>query len=297
MSENYQPLVSVIVPVYNNSELLRKCLTALENQTYPQERYEVIVVDNASQEDIKSVVSDFKQAKLTFESKPGSYVARNQGISIAKGEVIAFTDSDCIPAKDWIESGVKNLVKLENCGFISGRVEFIFQNPDSPTAIEFYDSFFLNQKKYIREQFGATANIFTYASVFEKVGLFNPNLKSNGDRDWGNRVFAAGYNPSYCSEVCVQHPARNSWHQMYTKASRVMGGKFDRIKQEATFLTYTREIATLIKPPVKFWIANIGNKKLKGKQKFMLIIVTMFVHYSKALEVLRLQFGGTSKRN
>ncbi|WP_413164614.1 glycosyltransferase [Capilliphycus salinus ALCB114379] len=296
MNKNYQPLVSVIVPVYNNSELLKKCLTALENQTYPQEGYEIIVVDNASQEDIKSVVSDFKQAKLTFEGKPGSYVARNQGISIAKGEVIAFTDSDCIPAKDWIESGVKNLVKIENCGFISGAVEFIFKHQDSPTALEFYDSFCINPRKHIEEKYGPTANLFTYASVFEKVGLFNPNLKSNGDRDWGNRVFAAGYNPRYCSEVCVQHPARDSWHQLYKKATRVIGGIYDHSKEEASFLTYTWEIVTLIKPPVRFFKGRLADQRLKGKQKLMFVLVTLFVNYSKAFELIRLMLGGNSQK-
>ena len=79
--------VSVIIPVYNDAERLKKCLLALEKQTYPQAQYEVIVVDNASEENIKDVVSQFPQARLTFENSPGSYAARNQGISIAKGEL------------------------------------------------------------------------------------------------------------------------------------------------------------------------------------------------------------------
>ena len=104
--------VSVIIPVYNDSERLKLCLEALENQTYSKDLYEVIVVDNASEEDIKSIVGQFSQAKYTYESQSGSYVARNKGISIARGEILAFTDSDCIPASDWIEKGVANLFKL-----------------------------------------------------------------------------------------------------------------------------------------------------------------------------------------
>lgn len=296
MSENSQPLVSVIIPVYNNSELLRKCLTALENQTYPQELYEVVVVDNASQEDINSVVKDFERAKLTYESKPGSYVARNQGISIAKGEVIAFTDSDCIPAKDWIEKGVKNLLKIDNCGLISGQVDFIFQNQDNPTAIEFYDSFCINPKKNIQENYGPTANVFTYARVFEKVGLFNPNLKSNGDREWGNRVFAAGYNLSYCNEVCVQHPARNSWMEVSKKMTRVIGGKYDLAKEQDKLLDVAWEIPKLLKPPVRFFLGRLADKRLKGHQKFMFVLVTFFINYAQAWELIRLMVGGTSKK-
>ncbi|MBO1348747.1 MAG: glycosyltransferase family 2 protein [Hormoscilla sp. GUM202] len=103
-------LVSVIIPVYNDAEPLRTCLECLENQTYPKESYEVIVVDNASQSDTASVVNEFSQAMITYEKKPGSYAARNKGISVAKGEIIAFTDADCIPAADWIEKGVEKEV-------------------------------------------------------------------------------------------------------------------------------------------------------------------------------------------
>ncbi len=293
MSENSQPLVSVIVPVYNNSELLRKCLTALENQTYPRELYEVVVVDNASQEDINSVVKDFEGVRLTYESKPGSYVARNQGISVAKGEVIAFTDSDCIPAEDWIEKGVKNLFKIENCGLVAGKIEGIFKNRERPSAIEFYDSFFLNQKKYIKEKFAATANLFTYSKVIEKVGVFNSELKSNGDREWGNRVFAAGYQLSYADEVCIQHPMRNSWGQLYKKTTRIVGGQYDI---ETKKCNYFLEIIKFLKPPLRFLSGRLSDKRLKGEQKLMFIFVTLFVNYVSAWELFRLQLGGSSQR-
>ncbi|NJR32909.1 MAG: glycosyltransferase, partial [Chamaesiphon sp. CSU_1_12] len=67
--------VSVIIPVFNDAERLRLCLEALQNQTYPQNLYEVIVVDNGSNpdEDVKSVVAEFGQAIAAFEPTPGSY--------------------------------------------------------------------------------------------------------------------------------------------------------------------------------------------------------------------------------
>ena len=106
--------VSVIIPVYNDSARVKICLEALEKQTYPQNLYEVIVVDNASDEypAIKDVVCQFSQAIAAYESRPGSYAARNKGISLAKGDIIAFTDADCIPAKNWIEKGVANLLSV-----------------------------------------------------------------------------------------------------------------------------------------------------------------------------------------
>jgi len=69
---------------------------ALESQTYPKNLYDVIVVDNASDEDIESVVSQFGQALTTTKENRPLICGHQQGISLAKGDVIAFTDADCI---------------------------------------------------------------------------------------------------------------------------------------------------------------------------------------------------------
>ncbi len=67
-----QPFVSVIIPVFNDNESLRLCLAAITQQTYPQARYEVIVVDNNSQEDTTQVVDEFEGVVLVKEPQPGS---------------------------------------------------------------------------------------------------------------------------------------------------------------------------------------------------------------------------------
>lgn len=69
---------------------------------------------------------------------------------IAK-DIIAFTDSDCIPAKDWIEKGVRNLLNIPNCGLVAGR-DF-FKNPSKPNAIELYALQISNKKDIERRRF------------------------------------------------------------------------------------------------------------------------------------------------
>ncbi len=78
--------VSVIIPVYNELIRLKTCLQALEDQTYPKHAYEVIVVDNGSDEDIKTIVAGFNQVKQSYEAQPGSYAARNKRLSLAQGK-------------------------------------------------------------------------------------------------------------------------------------------------------------------------------------------------------------------
>ena len=253
-----RPFVSVIVPVFNDAERLKTCLDALEAQTYPKSLYEVIVVDNASDEgqNIKGVVAQFSQAIAAFESQPGSYAARNQGISLAKGEVIAFTDADCIPCHQWIEAGVNCLQDL-NCGLVAGEIEIFFKDPSRPTPVELYESIAaFHQKQWLeQEHFGATANLFTWKKVLDRVGKFDATLKSAGDREWGNRVATFGYEQSYSSDAYVAHPARSSLKQVYLKNMRIIGGLYDLQtkkyqSQLSKELAFTVSFAKNIIPPL-----------------------------------------------
>ncbi len=310
MSNSSDLFVSVIIPVFNDSKRLKKCLDALEKQTYPKSLYEIVVIDNGSTkgEAVKDVVGQFSQAFATYESHPGSYAARNKGISLAKGDVVAFTDADCIPAFDWLEKGVSNLLQVPNCGLVAGKVEFFFKDLNRPTVVEFYDSLYaLPQKKFIEEdKFGVTANLFTFKSVLNEVGLFDHTLKSGGDRKWGEQVFSSGYQQIYADDACVAHPARDSYRQLYTKFIRVAGGMHDLKKEkDASFIALVIDLANILKPPLRTVIRIALNKgvwpwcdrTIDGvANKIELIFVVLLVQYIIAYERMRLYFGGTSKR-
>lgn len=306
MSNISHPFVSVIIPVFNDNERLINCLEALENQTYSKKLYEVIVVDNGSNESVEKVVEPYTQAFTTHESKPGSYAARNKGISFAKGEVIAFTDSDCIPAPNWLETGVNHLLSIPNCGFVAGKIEIFFKNPNCPTAVELYDSVtFLQQKRYVEhEKYGATANLFTTKKVLDKVGAFNSNLKSGGDVEWGRRVDQSGYLLFYADDSKVLHPARNSLKQIYKKMVRRSGGIYQMSQLEKSRASIIFSIQSFLhlfislRPPIRSALRkSYLNKKLNtNEQKAKVFTIAMIVHYFDSFENIRMQLGGVSKR-
>ncbi len=302
MSENI--FVSVIIPVFNDVKRLEICLKALENQTYPKLAYEVIVVDNGSTESPDVIVDQFTQASLTNESQPGSYIARNKGISVAKGEIIAFTDSDCIPAVNWIEAGVNKLLSEPKCGLVAGKIEMFFKTPGQPTIVEMYDTVtFLQQQKYIEfEHYGATANLFTFKKVIETVGDFNSKLKSGGDLEWGQRVFAQGYLQLYAEDCCVAHPARYSFSQIYKKITRTRGSSYDldtfkELKDvKYSYKNLIKNLSGLTPPLRSSFLSVWFDKRISNKLKTPIFLFKLLVHYIRFWEEKRLQLGRISSR-
>ncbi len=293
--------VSVIIPVFNDAKRLKICLEALEKQTYSKNKYEVIVVDNDSTENITDIVNGFEQSFTVFESQPGSYVARNKGISLAKGEILAFTDSDCIPSVNWIEKGVENILSIPNCGLIAGKIEFFFLNSQKLTPVELYESIEVsfNQEANIKDHhFGATANLFTFKEIINSVGQFDSAMKSGGDRLWGEKVLQAGYQQAYADNVCVKHPARNSFYQMYKRTARFVGGEYDlMMRKNYSTLEIFMDFIGAIKPPFRIFFRICKNQRLTdNKQKIQFAFVMLFTKYVVIFEKIRLCLGGISRR-
>ncbi len=307
MSGSESPFVSVIIPVFNDGERLRLCLAVLAEQTYGRSHFEIIVVDNGSDDLdlIKALVADCDNATLAVEPIPGSYAARNRGLALVKGEVIAFTDADCIPAVDWLERGVARLRQDPNCGQVVGKVNLFFADPQNPTAAELYESLTaFPQEQLLRKQHGgATANVLTWQRVIDQVGPFDIQLKSNGDLEWGRRVFEAGFQQVYADEVQVRHPARRSLGELYRRTVRLAGGYYDvQLKQAKSMWQRQRVFGQVLLqnlvPPVFFVVNAFGDARLKHlSQKFKVSLVMVLVRYISAWETLRLKFGGASSRS
>jgi cellulose synthase/poly-beta-1,6-N-acetylglucosamine synthase-like glycosyltransferase len=229
------PFVSVIVPVYNDAVRLQTCLKALENQRYPVDSYEVIVVDNNSDESIDKVIDAFPHAVSVFEGKQSSYAARNRGVDAARGNILAFTDADCIPKERWLQTGVQRLLfEGKSAGIVGGEIEVTFEDPEAPQPAEILDAMtgFAQEAVCTKRDFSATANLFTSRRIIENIGNFNDNLKSAGDKEFGRRVANHGYQVVYEPAAIVCHPARQTPKALFRKRHRLAKGQYDlRVQQ------------------------------------------------------------------
>lgn len=114
----WKPIISVIIPTFNSRAEIGPCLEGLINQTYPRESIEVIVVDSGS-DDTSKIAEKIASKVFKSTSRLNAGQARNIGISLAKGEILAFIDSDNFVPKTWVETIIKDFEEFPEVGGIS----------------------------------------------------------------------------------------------------------------------------------------------------------------------------------
>jgi GT2 family glycosyltransferase len=213
------PFVSVVVPHFNDLAGLALCLGDLERQTYPRDRFEIIVADNASPQGAQAVAEVIGgRARLVTVTERGAGPARNGGVAAAGGEILAFTDSDCRPAPGWLAAGVEALARHD---FVGGRVEVLVDDPAHLTPAEAFERVFaFNNEAYVNKKgFTGSGNLFCPRALFEAVGGFRVGMSE--DVEWSRRARAAGYSLGYVDDAMVGHPARRTWRDLREKSRKV----------------------------------------------------------------------------
>jgi len=165
--------ISIIVPFHNSLQYIEDCITGLLSQNYPKEAYEVIMVDNNSSDASAEIVRKYDRIKLISEEKPGPYAARNKGISEAKGEIVAFTDSDCVPCSDWLRE-IEAAMTNPGTGIVVGSHRFA-RDTFLLSLLEAYENERSNYvfNSMIKEiYYGHNNNMAVRKRLFDEIGPF-----------------------------------------------------------------------------------------------------------------------------
>lgn len=283
--------VSVIIPVLDDAARLRHCLDALHRQSFI-DPFEILVVDNGSRDKPGVVVHDYPAVRLLHEPRPGSYAARNRGVSDARGEILAFTDSDCLPATDWLERGVARIEQSVANVFVGGSVELFPQDPGRPTAAELYEALHaFPQHTYVAAlSFSVTANLLVRREVFEMVGEFDSTLASSGDREWGQRAHSAGVRPVFAEEVRVRHPSRRTLAALNRKASRRAIGD-EQFRRVTGQLPRGPEFSRFVRPPFRSIVHNVRRVvPPTARSKVLYAGAAAVIHYINAFHQAQTAF-------
>jgi glycosyltransferase involved in cell wall biosynthesis len=213
-----KPFVSVIVPAYNAENTIDECLRSLLDQEYPGNRYEVIVVDNASTDGTRNKIKNFSVRYILNNRIKSSYSSRNMGIREAKGTILAFTDADCVANPTWTRIAANALLNRPGTGCVAGGIK----SPAPGNCIEEYlhERDFLSQRESHKFfnflPFAQTANAFYRKEVFDRIGLFRENWKSGGDADLSWRMqLGTDFKLEFCDDAVITHKHRTTLEGLY----------------------------------------------------------------------------------
>ena len=211
------PSVTVIVPVRNGEQTIQPLLESLQKLDYDRNKVDVIVVDGNSTDKTREIVKKYP-VKLVIENRKGLNLARNIGIKCSNGEIVAFTDADCIVHPNWITKIVENF-KDPKVGCVGGSAkalngDFLSQYADN--SIVRLMPFFTKReelekvKPFFRHPAGC--NMAFRRKIAEEVGYFDENIQYGFDEvEFADRICRAGYKMVLDPEVLVWHKHRSTF--------------------------------------------------------------------------------------
>ncbi len=167
-------LISVIIPFYNERLYIERCIHSLLEQDFDNNEYELIFIDNGSDDNSAELVKKFPRIQLLYEGRKNPYTARNAALKIAKGEILAFTDADCVVSKDWLKVIEEKMIKNRPT-ILVGKVLFPATKGVSIGVLQDYQNAkidYLLQSQSKRYLYGYTNNMAVSAAIFHKLGPF-----------------------------------------------------------------------------------------------------------------------------
>lgn len=292
--------VTVIVPVYRQWAQLPALLEALAAQTpLPGKgRIEVLVVDNEPVATSARAENDPAQidpaqtrpplpdfAQLVSAPQPGSYAARNAGAALAQGAMLAFTDADCCPHPGWLAALMAAAAAQPGC-LLAGPVQMPL--PPRPNDWQIFDAVRgIPQARFIAHGYAATANLALPAALFQSLGGFDATRLSGGDAEFCRRAGRAGHRLVLVPDAIVDHPPRDSFDALSTKARRIKGGQI----AVGPLLRRLHWILRSLAPPLREWVHYLNAQSYPLRYRLVAVKVRARLWATELAEMTRLLTG------
>jgi GT2 family glycosyltransferase len=218
-----RPSVSVVIPMRNEEKYIGKCLNGFINQTYPKEKYDIIIVDGFSDDDSISMVKLFQKTndriRIIFNKQRVTPVAFNLGINASKSEIVTIFSAHSIPSNNYIEIAVDTMMQSgADCvggpmtaigeNLIGGAISNATSSPLGMGASVFHYS---KKAQYVNTVYQG----FFKRKIFDKIGLFDEELVRNQDDEMSYRLRKNGYKIYYDPNIKSVYYNRSSLTKLY----------------------------------------------------------------------------------
>ena len=225
------PLVSVIIPVYNGASYLRAALESVFAQTYRP--FEVIVVDDGSVDDSGDIAQSFPELRYLRQENQGVAAARNNGIDIARGEYFAFLDQDDLWTPEKLRLQMGHLLSHPDLGYTLTHQQY-FLDPGATLP-----AWFRKELLAPVHTGWVLGTLVVRRTAFEAVGNFATSYSAANDSDWFFRAKAAGIPMAVVPELLLLkrlHGANDSRRakEVLSELLKVVKTSLDRQRSQST---------------------------------------------------------------
>lgn len=241
--------LSVIIPTRNRSALLEKAIESLTVQTYSQDDFEVIVIDNGSTDGTKSIVESYKQKlpnlSYAYEASPGLHIGRHKGLELSKGDILVYADDDIEAFPTWLE-GIAESFEDPSVALVGGNnfpnyetpppawVELLWNETPLGRANGMYSILdFGNVIQEISPMYVWGCNFSIRKEVLLRVGGFHPDgmpeeflrYRGDGESAVSSGILNAGYKTIFNPKALVYHfvPAKRMTSDYIFKRGYIQG--------------------------------------------------------------------------
>lgn len=267
-----KPQLSIIILTHNSEELIDRCIQSITSQSYPREKFEIIVVDDGSTDNSVKLAKKAGADKV-IETKPCSLSrARNIGVENSEADLFAFIDSDCEAKDEWVRVIIK---ELQTVSALSGPIHN--GNPQSLVAwSEYFVEFggFHEHRKRSPIRFIPGCNGACTRDVYYKSGGFG-DLRVSEDVLFGESLRKAGIQAIFVPDVQIFHLCRTQTNKLSSNM-RLLGKYFVRTRRVAPSIPYTSLTKSRLFLPIIFFGKILFSAKYAIQAKKFGIFIRAF---------------------
>lgn len=230
------PFISIVIPVKNEEKNLPRLFNSLEKLDYPKNKRELIIVDGGSTDKTLKIAKKNK-AKIYLNPRKIRGAGCRIGVKKAKGELVAFTDADCVVPPEWLKGllgllvgskigsvGGPNITPKDDTSFAqaAGDVVWLLTRPGARYG--------LTTKKVVEIYHNPGCNVLYRKTPIQKVGNFNSQLLTCEDEELDFRLREAGYKLLFTPSIVVDHYRRPTYKKIFIQAFRFAVGRAQAIR-------------------------------------------------------------------
>jgi glycosyltransferase involved in cell wall biosynthesis len=275
--------VSAIICTRNRSDLIGTAVSSVLANAYPS--FDLLVVDQSTDgrtgEIVRGLAVDHRNLRYIHTDRPGLSRAYNFGIRETTGEILAFTDDDCVAPNDWIEAIVAAFDAESEAELMYGQVMLpaaLSDQADHVPTLPIGEAYRLNRRRSSFQLYGMGANFAARRSLFERIGPFDEvlggggPLKSSQDYDLQYRAYVAGVTTAYRPEVKIDHyglRAPEQWPATDRAYGTGDGAFYTKHARCGDLYALRLLLAQLVKVAVREALHEVGLRRRYSRSRYL----------------------------